>query len=153
MSEFDLVLTRHMAVAPERVYRAWTEPELLKQWFAPKPVVIREVEFQLRPGGRMYVLMVMPDGTEYPNEGCVLVVEPNRRLVFTECLSGGFRPIEKPMLPMTAEVTFAPDGDGTLYTAKALHASAETRDQHEKMGFHDGWGTAATQLEALARTL
>jgi uncharacterized protein YndB with AHSA1/START domain len=153
MSDLDLVLTRRIAASPDRVWRCWTEPDLMKQWFAPKPVITRELVLDLRPGGRMFVLMVMPDGAEYPNEGCVLAVEPNRRLVFTECLTAGFRPAANPMLPMTAEMTFEADGAGTLYTARALHGSAEMRDKHAEMGFHDGWGTCATQLEALARTL
>jgi uncharacterized protein YndB with AHSA1/START domain len=153
MSELDLILTRRMAVAPDRVWRAWTEPELLKQWFTPKPVVTKEAVLELFPGGRFYSLMVMPDGTEFPNEGCVLLVETGRRLIFTECLHKGFRPAATMMLPMTAEVLIEPDGDGTLYTARAFHGTPETRKQHEDMGFHDGWGTAADQLEALARTL
>ena len=148
MSELDLVLTRRMAVAPARVWRCWTEPELLKQWFAPKPVETREAVLDLRPGGRFYTLMVLPDGTEIGGDGCVLVVEPERRLVFTDCLGPGFRPNVEPFF--TAEITLAPDGDGTFYTARAMHATAERRARHEEMGFHDGWGAAATQLEALA---
>jgi uncharacterized protein YndB with AHSA1/START domain len=153
MSDLDLTLTRRMAVAPDRVWRAWTEPELIKQWFAPKPVVTREVTIDLRPGGAFCTLMVMPDGTEYPNEGCILLVEPQRRLVFTECLAGGFRPVANPMIAMTAEIIIEADGDGTRYTARAMHGDPDTVKRHEEMGFHDGWGTAATQLEALARTL
>ncbi len=153
MSDLDLVLTRRMNVSPARVWRAWTEAELLKQWFAPKPVVTREALIDLRPGGRFFVLMVAPDGTEYPNEGCVLLIEPGRRLIFTECLTEGFRPVVKPMLPLTAEVLIEPDGAGTLYTARALHGDAETKKDHAGKGFHDGWGTAATQLEELAARL
>jgi uncharacterized protein YndB with AHSA1/START domain len=153
MSEHDLILTRRMAVSPERIYRAWTEPELLKHWFTPKPVVTKEAVVELKPGGRFYALMVMPDGTEYPNEGCILVCETNRRLVFTECLTAGFRPADRPMLMMSAEILLTPDGDGTIYQARAMHGNAETMKQHEEMGFHDGWGTAATQLEEFCRTL
>lgn len=153
MSDFDLILTRKLAASPDRVWRCWTEPALMKQWFAPKPVVTRELILDARPGGRMFLLMVLPDGTELPNEGCVLAVEPIRRLVFTECLTEGFRPADAPMLPMTAEMTFQPDGTGTLYTARAIHGTALTRDRHAEMGFHDGWGTCATQLDELAQTI
>ena len=153
MSDLDLILTRRMAVSPARVWRAWTEPELLKQWFAPKPVVTKEVVMDLRPGGRFFALMVAPDGTEYPNEGCVLLIEPGRRLIFTECLTEGFRPVVKPMLPLTAEVLIEPDGAGTLYTARALHGDAETKKDHAEKGFYEGWGTAAAQLEELAARL
>jgi uncharacterized protein YndB with AHSA1/START domain len=55
---------------------------------------------------------------------------------------------------MTAVVTFEDASGGrTAYKAVALHKDAADRDTHEKMGFHDGWGTVATQLEELAATL
>jgi uncharacterized protein YndB with AHSA1/START domain len=57
------------------------------------------------------------------------------------------------MLMMSAEILLTPDGDGTIYQARAMHGNAETMKQHEEMGFHDGWGTAATQLEEFCRTL
>jgi uncharacterized protein YndB with AHSA1/START domain len=44
-------------------------------------------------------------------------------------------------------------GGGTLYRASAKHWSAADHEEHEKMGFHEGWGKAADQLEALAKTL
>lgn len=153
MSDLDLVLTRHLAAAPDRVWRCWTEPDLIKQWFAPKPVITREVQIDLRPGGRFFSLMVLPDGMEFPNEGCILAVEPGRRLVFTECLTAGFRPAASPMILMTAEISLEPDGAGTLYTARVLHGDAATRDKHAEMGFFEGWGTATTQLEAVAAGL
>jgi uncharacterized protein YndB with AHSA1/START domain len=153
MSDLDLIITRRIAASPDRVYRCWTEPALLQQWIAPKPLVTRDLVMDLRPGGRFYFLMVLPDGTELPNEGCVLAAEPNRRLVFTQCLTEGFRPAENPMLPMTAEMTFEADGTGTLYTARVIHGSAAFRDKHVEMGFYDGWGAASAQLEELALTL
>ena len=57
------------------------------------------------------------------------------------------------MIMMTAEITFEPDGTGTLYTARVMHGDAASRDRHAEMGFHDGWGTATTQLEELAARL
>jgi uncharacterized protein YndB with AHSA1/START domain len=51
-------------------------------------------------------------------------------------------------------VTFEDAGEGrTRYAAHARHWSAEAREEHERMGFHEGWGKAADQLEALAKTL
>lgn len=153
MTDLDLTLTRHMAAAPERVWRAWTEPELLKRWFAPAPVVTREAVIELRPGGRFHVMMVAPDGTEYPNEGCVLLIEPGRRLIFTECLTEGFRPVVRPVLPLTIEIRVEPEGTGTRYTARALHGDAATRQEHADKGFEMGWGLATEQLAAVAGAL
>jgi uncharacterized protein YndB with AHSA1/START domain len=55
---------------------------------------------------------------------------------------------------MTAIITLADAGNGkTLYRAVALHRNAADRDTHEKMGFEEGWGTCATQLEQFANSL
>ncbi len=151
MSDLDLILTRQLNASPARVWRCWTEPHLLEQWFAPKPVIVSHVVIDLRPGGEFSSRMTLPDQTEMPLMGCYLVVEPERRLVFTDCLGPGFRPSPAPFF--TAEVTLEPEGTGTRYTARAIHGKKETRDQHEQMGFFDGWGTVAGQLDALAQTL
>jgi uncharacterized protein YndB with AHSA1/START domain len=55
---------------------------------------------------------------------------------------------------MTAIVTFEDAGNGkTAYKAVALHKNEADRETHEKMGFHEGWGTVAGQLEEFAKTL
>lgn len=151
--ELDLELTRLMSAPPAKVWRCWTEPALLKLWFTPKPVVTRHAEIDLRPGGRFFTLMVLPDGTEMPNDGSFLEVVPQQRLTFTDTLLAGFRPTAIPGLGFTAIITLAPEGSGTRYTARALHRDPAGRKAHADMGFHDGWGTAATQLEAVAMGL
>lgn len=97
--------------------------------------------------------MQAPDGTEIPNRGVYLHVELGRRLVFTDAFAEAWAPSSAPPF-MTADVTFedAPGGR-TRYLARARHWSVEDRARHEAMGFHAGWGAAAGQLEAVARTL
>lgn len=151
MSDLDLVITRRLKASPARVWRCWTEPRLLEQWFAPKPVIVKNAVIDLRPGGESSSTMVLEDGTEFPLMGCYLVVEPERRLVFTDCLGPGFRP--RPEAFFSAEILMEPDGTGTHYTARAIHGSAENRQKHEEMGFFDGWGTVITQLDEFAMNL
>ena len=79
----DLVLEREIAVPVELVWKAWTVPEHMMQWFTPKPWKTVECSVDLRPGGRSDLVMESPEGQRFPNRGCYLVVEPNRRLVFT----------------------------------------------------------------------
>ena len=150
-SERDLVLTRLIDAPAEKLYRAWTQPELLKQWFAPKPYTTPVVETDLHPGGATLVVMRGPDGNEFPNRGVYLEVVENRRLVFTDAYVSAWEPSEKPF--MTVTITFEPDGGKTRYTALVRHWSVADREAHEKMGFAQGWGIATNQLEALARTL
>ena len=90
--ELDLELVRETDVAPELVWRAWTEPELLTQWFTPKPWETPVAEVDLRPGGKFRTVMRGPDGEENDNTGCYLEVVPNERLVWTGALGPGFRP-------------------------------------------------------------
>ena len=148
----ELALGRLLACTPAAAYRCWTEPELIVRWFTPPPFRTVRAEMDVRVGGASLVVMQGPDGAEIPNRGVYLALEPGRRLVFTDAFVEAWLPSPKPF--MTAEVTFedAPGGR-TRYTARARHWSTEDRAQHEAMGFHAGWGVAAEQLEALARTL
>ena len=86
-----------------------------------------------------------------PNRGVYLEVVENRRLVFTDAYVAAWEPSAKPF--MTVILTFEPEGGGTRYTARVLHWTAEDRQQHEAMGFEQGWGIATDQLAALAATL
>ena len=105
--------------------------------------------------------MVGPDGfdTGHGNAGCVLEVVEGRKLAWTSALGPEYRPAEMAAtgcesFPMTAIVTFADAGNGnTAYKAVALHKDAADREKHEQMGFHDGWGTVAGQLEEFAKQL
>lgn len=156
----DLVLERTLNAPRDLVWRAWTDPKLLKQWFAPKPYEISEVDMDLRPGGIFRIRMVGPDGfdTGHGNAGCMLEVVDGEKLVWTSALAPQYRPAEMgegcESFPMTAVVTFADAGDGkTLYRAVAMHRNEADRDIHEKMGFDDGWGKCSVQLEELAQEL
>ena len=145
----DLVLERVVPVPPDRVWRAWTEPEQLKQWFCPRPWRTTECQIDLRPGGLFRTVMRSPEGEELPpNTGCFLEVVPNRRLVWTGALGPGFRPADHDddVPVFTAIIAIEPVEGGTKYTAIAMHRDPGGAAQHREMGFHDGWGTALDQL-------
>jgi uncharacterized protein YndB with AHSA1/START domain len=147
----ELVLTRLIDAPRETLYRCWTEPALMKQWFAPKPYETPVVEVDVRSGGANLIVMRGPDGQDMPNRGIYLEVVPNERLVFTDAFTEAWQPSAKPF--MTVMLTFEPQGDKTLYTARVRHWTVEDREAHEKMGFHQGWGICTDQLAALAATL
>lgn len=144
----ELVLTRLIDAPRAKLFRCWTEPELMKQWFVPAPWTLAKAEVDLRPGGSSLVVMRDPEGNEYPNPGIYLEVVKDQKLVFTDAYVSAWQPSEKPF--MTAIVTFEDEAGKTRYTARALHWTAEDRKTHEEMGFHEGWGKCADQLAALA---
>lgn len=145
--KLDLVLERIIDVSPELIWKAWTTPEYLKRWFCPKPWSVSECEIDLRPGGIVRTVMRSPDGMTFPNVGCYLEVVPHKRLVWTAALLPGYRPAPADSgLLFTATILLEPHGKGTKYTAIAIHGSEADAQKHEKMGFHQGWGTALDQM-------
>ena len=155
--ELDLVLERTFSAPRDLVWKAWTDPELLRQWFAPKPYEISEIEFDLRPGGIFRIRMTGPDGfdTGHGEAGCILEVIDGKKLIWTSALGPNYRPGKMgegcESFPMTAIITLADvPGGGTLYRAVAMHNSEADREKHAAMGFSEGWGTCATQLGELA---
>jgi len=148
----ELVLNRVLDAPQDKLWRCWTEPDLLKQWFCPKPWYVSEARIDPRPGGEFFTVMNGPDSEQFANPGVFLDIVANHRLVFTDAFQVGWRPSGRPF--MVAEVLFEDGGGGrTRYTGRAMHWTAEALKEHEEMGFHDGWGIAASQLEALAKSL
>jgi uncharacterized protein YndB with AHSA1/START domain/uncharacterized glyoxalase superfamily protein PhnB len=150
--EHVLKLERTLAAPRAAVWRCWTEPELLKQWFCPKPWTVPEADFDLRAGGRMNTVMAGPKGERMENKGMWLEVEPMRRLVFTDAFTEGFVPAAQPFMTGVVELADA-SGGGTHFTWSARHANAQATAQHREMGWEVGWNAATDQLDALAQTL
>jgi len=147
----ELMLTRLINAPREKVYRAWTDPELLKQWFAPLPYTTPVADLDVRPGGANFIVMRGPDGKDMPNRGVYLEVVPNERLVFTDAYVNAWEPSEKPY--MTVILAFEDQDGKTRYTARVRHWTVTDREAHEKMGFHQGWGICTDQLTALVAKL
>ena len=148
----ELVLVRDFDAPREKLFRAWTDPELLKQWFCLKPWYVSDAKLDVRSGGTSVITMRGPDGEEVVNPGIYLEVIPNEKIVFTDAYTSAWVPSPKPF--MTGIILFEDLGNGrTRYTAKAVHWTAEDKQAHEHMGFHAGWGMAADQLAEVLKTL
>ena len=147
--KLDLFLQRDLKAPPALIWRCWTTPEHLIHWFVPKPHRVTACHLDPRVGGAFDTTFDV-DGARIENRGIYLEVVPNERLVFTDAYSVGWKPAAEPF--MTAILHFKDIGGGACrYTAIARHRSEEAARTHAEMGFHDGWGTVATQLEAYAQ--
>lgn len=149
--ETDLTFTRTLDAPRSVLWDCWTDPAHIRHFFIPKPHTIEACEMDLRCGGKFNTTFNV-DGNIIRNTGVFLEIVDGRRLVFTDTYSEGWKPAADPF--MTAIIDFADaDKGGTTYTATARHSSPEARKSHEDMGFFDGWGMVATQLEDYARSL
>jgi uncharacterized protein YndB with AHSA1/START domain len=148
----DLVISRLVRAPRALLWRAWTDPALLKEWWCPKPWTTTVRAFELRPGGAFHTFMQGPDGGSSDNPGCFLEIVERERIAFTTMLTAGWRPAT-PWMPLTAVITMADEGEASRYVAHAMHPDQATRDRHAAMGFFDGWNACIDQLEAFAQGL
>jgi uncharacterized protein YndB with AHSA1/START domain len=148
--KLDLMLERIVDVPRDLVWKAWTTPEHLKKWFTPAPWTTIDCKIDLRPGGIFSTVMRSPEGEEFPNMGCYLEVVQNEKLVWTDALLPGYRPVDQPEsgagMLFTAMILLEPHDKGTKYTAIAMHKDEADKSKHEEMGFQEGWGKALDQL-------
>jgi uncharacterized protein YndB with AHSA1/START domain len=135
----SLNLRRHYPVAPEKVWRAWTDPEAIKRWWGPggnEPVSLAELD--VRVGGRFRIVFGGPQGTEHEVQGVYKEVVPNRRLAFTWTW-----PRTTPERESLVTIVFKADGGGT--ELDFLHA--QLFDESVRDGHRRGWTESFVKLE------
>jgi uncharacterized protein YndB with AHSA1/START domain len=142
---FELSIERYINATPETVWKVWTER--LPEWWCPKPWTTELIEQDLRPGGRTALIMRGPSGEKHEQEGIILEVVPQRRVMFTDAFKVGWVP-QKAFMVGFFEMT--PEKNGTRYRAGARHWDEASMRQHEQMGFIAGWSKVAEQLAELA---
>ena len=134
----SLTLRRHYPVAPEKVWRAWTEPQALKAWFGPDEIVsVAVAEVDLRVGGRFRVAMLAADGETHDVSGVYQELVPHRKLVF----SWAWR--STPERESRVTVLIEPDGSGCELVLK----HEQFFDEAAREGHTHGWTGALAKLE------
>jgi uncharacterized protein YndB with AHSA1/START domain len=152
MPTYEMTLDRLLDAPAKTLYGLWTDPARMGEWFCPKPWTVTKAELDVRAGGACNVTMAGPNGEVMPNPGQYLEIVPNRKIVFTDAFTGDWKPKDGAPF-MVATVTFTPEQGKTRYVATVRHWNADALKQHEQMGFQQGWGIVADQLEALAKTI
>jgi uncharacterized protein YndB with AHSA1/START domain len=142
----DLLITRMVKARREVVWRLWTDPDHLAEWWGPRGFTNPECSIDPRAGGELRILMRSPDGEEYLNVGTIQETEAPKRLVFTIALlnrDGSHR------LQNLTTVDLADRDGATEVTVRVqvLHATPDAREN--LAGMRDGWSES---LEKLAQT-
>jgi hypothetical protein len=137
----ELTLERRIPAARDRVFAAWTQPELLRRWSAPEGLTIEDGATDLRVGGGWRVVMAEPDGTRHEAFGTYREIAAPERLAYTHAWKGADG--SSPETVLTVELK--PEGDGTrLVLTQAGFPSPESRDGHR-----EGWSSALDNLQTL----
>ncbi len=145
-SERELVVRRTFNGSARIVFEAWTRPELLQRWGAPKsfPISLLSCETDLRVGGR-YRLVFGYEGSTMEFFGRYLEVTPPSRLVWTNDEGDDAGPV--------TSVTFQDTGGKTLLVVHDLYPSKEALDAAIASGSTSGMPEALEQLDELLVTL
>lgn len=148
--EREIVVSRRFDAPRELVWRAWTDPQAIAEWWGPRGFDAPPCEIDLRPGGRFQIDLNGPDGKIYPCKGTFREIVEPERIVYDG-------PANEPAgcgagIPpnATVTVTFAEDGGRTELTIHTLLASEADRDAARDEGFIPGWQDS---LERLAEKL
>jgi uncharacterized protein YndB with AHSA1/START domain len=146
-SDDQILITREFDAPKHLVYRAWTEPELVRRWWHANRGEMTVAEIDLRVGGTWRYVMVTPDGFEVAFHGEYREIVPNERIVSTEVFEG------MPDAQALDTLTLAESGGRTTVTILVQHASKEYRDAHIESGMEDGLQDALDLLEQAAVSL
>jgi uncharacterized protein YndB with AHSA1/START domain len=138
---------RRFAAPPDAVYRAHTEPVLLKQWLlGPEGWSMPVCVCDPRPGGSFRYEWTHPKKPAFHIAGEFVEIEPNRRIVHIERM---FLPDPTP--DNRVETRFTPDGTGTLMTMRMTLPDAKTRDMMLRSGMEHGMEASYVRLDSLAQ--
>ena len=136
----SLTLERHYPVAPEKVWRAWTDPEAVRRWWGPMPgEPVSAAELDVRVGGRFRIVFGGAKGTDHECAGVYREVEPNRKLVFT-----WHWPNSTPERVSVVTITFKAVDDGT----RLVFRHDQFFDEAARDGHKRGWTGALDKLAA-----
>jgi uncharacterized protein YndB with AHSA1/START domain len=160
-SEREFVITRTFEAPRELVFKAWTDPKRMAQWWGPHGFTNPICELDARPGSAWRIVMRGPDGVEHPARGVYREIVEPERLVMTidhsglpdqwhDMVSPGRdRTKGKPALEAVSTVTFEEVGGKTKVTVRQRFESAGVRDALLKIGMNEGWSQSLERLGAV----
>ena len=122
-SDREMVITRVFDAPRELVFRAWTRPEHITQWWGPRGFRTENVAMDVRAGGAWQLVMHGPDGKEYHNRVAYVEVMRPEKLVYRHEGEDGDEPVR-----FEVTTTFEDEGGKTKLTMRMVFPSAAERD-------------------------
>ena len=142
----EIVITRVLEFPRALVYRAWTDPQHMVQWWGPNGFTTTLIESDVRPGGLKRYIMHGPDGTDYNNRVQFEEVTPPERLVYMHGSD------EQPN-QFHATVTFTELGELTELKLRLLFDTVEECEAKKKFGAIEGGNQTLARLAEYLKTM
>lgn len=142
VSDREFVVERTIHASPEKIFEAYTDPQVVPRWWAPPGGSLRVERMDVRPGGGYRYVQRSPSGAELVFVGSYVEVSPPKRLVYTFEVQG-----QGP--PVTTTVVLEAEGKATRVTLTNLCVSREVLEMMRKYGAEAGAKGALHQLARL----
>ncbi len=139
----ELTITRIFDAPRSLVFKMWTDPKHVAQWWGPKGFTNPVCELDVRPGGALRIVMRAPDGVDYPMTGVFREIVEPERLVFTNVA------VDKegnPLLEGLTTVTFAEHGGKTKLTLQTRAVALVAAAARMLEGMEAGWTQSLERL-------
>jgi uncharacterized protein YndB with AHSA1/START domain len=143
----QILITREFDAPARLVYRAWTEPELVRRWWSGDRGEVTSAEIDLRVGGTWRYVMTANAGFEVAFHGEYREIVPAERVVSTEVFEG------MPDAEALDTITFTEADGRTTVRMLVQHSCQEHRDAHINSGMEEGMQESMAHLEEVARSL
>ena len=143
--EQQLVLTRVSDAPRELVFKVWTDPKHVAQWWGPHRFTNPFCELDLRPGGAILIHMRGPNGVVYPMTGRYQEIVRPERLVFA---SAALDASGNPMFELLTTVTFAEENGKTKQILRARVIKRTAQAAPYLAGMEAGWTQSLERLAA-----
>jgi uncharacterized protein YndB with AHSA1/START domain len=148
ITDRELTLTRVLDAPRELVFRMWTDPQHVAQWWGPMGFTNPVCEMDARPGGALRIVMRAPDGTDYPMTGTYREVVAPERLVFT---NSAVDADGNALLDGMTIVTFAEHDGKTELTVQTRAVALVPLAKRMLEGMDAGWRQTLDRLEGHVR--
>jgi uncharacterized protein YndB with AHSA1/START domain len=144
-----ITVVREFDAPVEKVWKAWTDPKLLDQWWAPKPwkAVTKSMDF--RPGGRWLYYMEGPDATRHYCKVDYKSIVPNKAFTGIDAFTDEKGNLSNEFPSMDWEVNFSKANNGTKVEVEVTFASIEDMNKIIETGFKEGFAAAHQNLDEL----
>ena len=154
LEEETFTIGRIFAAPRETVFKLWTDPAYVAEWWGIEGSTNPVCKLDVRPGGRWRIDMRTRSGRVYRNQGVYLEVVENVRLVYTDVPDPTLPEWNgAPPAPGVHTVTFADRGEGTFVTLEVRLGSRADRDRMLKLGARTGIGQGFDRLERLLEAI